>query len=462
MAIVLRDYQTQIIEETRAYMARGKRAILICSPTGSGKTALTAAMLKTASLKGMRSMFNVHRRELIKQSLAAFKSAGIDAGVISRGFDETPESPVQIASVQTLGRRLGKYQAPKLIVWDECHHIAAGTWDKIYNYYPDAFHVGLTATPERLDGRGLEKYFQIIVKGPSVSSLIEDNYLCDYKIFAPSSIDTTGIKKSMGDFQRTQLSELMDKPTITGSALREYQKVGLGKRAVIFAVSVKHSMNVVSEFLAAGIPAKHLDGETPMDERDQALQDFNSGKTLVLSNVDLFSEGFDLPAIEIGILLRPTASLSLYLQQVGRVLRPSPGKSQAIILDHVGNTQRHGMPDQDRSWRLAGASARKAADSEGNFSVKICSTCFAAQPPGADACKYCETEFPVAAREIQQVEGELVEISKVIKKKQLRAEQGRAATLEDLYALGIKRGYKHPRRWAKWIFQARQRKLLER
>ena len=169
MSIVLRDYQTEIIDSVRSHMRAGRKSILICSPTGSGKTALTADMLYKSSQKGMRSFFNVHRRELVKQSLMAFDKIGVPAGVISNGFPSDSSFDVQIASIQSLARRLDKYQRPNLIVWDECHHIAAGTWGKIYDYFPEAFHVGLSATPERLDGKGLSKFFSVMVKGPSVS-----------------------------------------------------------------------------------------------------------------------------------------------------------------------------------------------------------------------------------------------------------------------------------------------------
>lgn len=460
MSIVLRDYQTEIIDSVRSHMRAGRKSILVCSPTGSGKTALTADMLYKSSQKGMRSFFNVHRRELVKQSLMAFDKIGVPAGVISNGFPADASYDVQIASIQSLARRLDKYERPNLIVWDECHHIAAGTWEKIYDYFPEAFHVGLSATPERLDGKGLSKFFSVMVKGPSVSWLIENNYLADYKLFAPSTVNLEGVKKSMGDFNRSQVGEIMDKPTITGNAINEYKKRSNGKRAVVFCVSVKHSEHVVQEFNNNDIPAAHVDGSDTSERRDHVLKQFSEGKIKVLSNVDLFGEGFDIPSIECAILLRPTSSLSLYLQQVGRALRPSPGKTHAIILDHVGNVQRHGLPDEDRSWHLEGKKGRLNGNrSEENHSVKICQSCFAAQPPGADKCKYCEQAFEKKPRQIAEVDGDLEEIDpKLIRKNRMR-EQGQAETLEDLYEIGVKRGYKHARRWAQHVYQSRQAKI---
>lgn len=455
MALVLRGYQELITEEIRTYMKQGVRRILACAPTGSGKTALTANMLGTSAKKGMPSKFIVHRRELVKQSAMAFDKAGVYHGIIAAGFPEDPRPNVQIASIQTLARRFHKSATPKLVVWDECHHVAAGTWDKIFQAYPDAFHIGLTATPERLDGKGLNKWFDVMVKGPSVSWLIEHGYLAPYRLYAPSDLSLEGVRTRMGDFDKKQIAEAVDKPRITGDAVREYRKVSDGKRAVVFCVSVKHSHHVVDEFNAAGIPAVHVDGESSVDQRDRAIALFAEGKIKILSNVDLFGEGFDLPAIETAILLRPTQSLGLYLQQVGRVLRPYPGKDEAIILDHVGNYERHGLPDEEREWSLLGRAGRGQQKTTG-IGVKVCDQCFAAQLPGRERCQYCGFQFEKQHREVEQVDGELTEIDPNIIRMKKKREQAKAETLEELTELGVQRGYKRPRMWAKHVFNARQ------
>ena len=460
MALKLRPYQDEIINNIKNLMAAGQKSILVCSPTGSGKTALTAEMLSRAVKKGKKSFFNVHRRELIKQSLQAFEKADMRAGVISSGFDEDPNLPVQIASIQSLARRHQRYFEPDLIIWDECHHIAAGTWRKIFDRYSSSFHVGLTATPERLDGKGLSEFFNCMVKGPSVEWLISNEYLSDYKLFAPSTVSLKGVKHQMGDYRKVDLAEIMDRPSITGNAVKEYQKACPGKRAVVFCVNINHSMHVAETFNSQGVPAVHVDGSSSIQDRDEALRRFAAGEVKVLCNVDLFGEGFDLPSIEAAILLRPTNSLSLYLQQVGRALRPSPGKSHAIILDHVGNVQRHGLPDEDRSWSLLGKKARLESKSDQNHSVKICHSCFAAQPPGSSECQYCQAVFEKEERKILEVEGELSEIQKDQLKREKKRAQGQAQTIEDLYKIGVSRGYKHPRRWAKHVFQGRQAKKI--
>lgn len=414
-------------------------------------------MLSTAAKKNKRSFFNVHRRELIIQSVKAFEKVGVSPGVISSGFKPNIPLNIQVASVQSLPSRMSDYQKPDLIIWDECHHIAASTWEKIFNYYKDSFHIGLSATPERADGKGLNKFFNVMIKGPSVKWLIENKFLSDYKLYAPANVDLTGVRKSMGDYNKTQLEEIMDKPTITGSAIKEYLKIANKKKAVVFCVSVEHSKHVVEQFNSCGVKAAHLDGSDSKDHRDNILKQFAFGKIDVLSNVDLFSEGFDIPSIECVILLRPTYSLPLYLQQVGRSLRPSPGKTHAIILDHVGNVQRHGLPDEDRNWSLLGKKGRLGTGkSDKNTSVKICPSCFAAQEPGLPNCIYCKVEFEKSPREIAQIEGELLEINKEQMRLKARRQQGMAKTMDELIALGKQKGYKKPYYWAKMVFNRRQ------
>lgn len=463
MSIQLRSYQAEAIEKTRELMRAGCHSLIICAPTGSGKTALAASMLHTAAGKGMSAWFNCHRRELIKQSIRAFRTEGLKTGVVAAGFLPNRRLPTQITSIQTLAQRYRHLAPPKLMVWDECHHIAAGSWAKIRQAFPDAYHIGLTATPQRLDGKGLREWFSEIVMGPSVSWLIENNFLSKFRLYAPAGIKTEDVSIQMGDFNRAELEAVADKPTITGDAIQHYLRLARGKRAVVFCASIKHSKNVVEQFKAAGIPAAHVDGETDVYERDREIEKFQRGETLVLSNVELFGEGFDLPAIEVAILLRPTKSLGLYLQQCGRSLRPSPGKREATILDHAGNCRRHGLPDEAREWNLDGSQKRSGKNSADSLSVRVCERCFAAQASGRPVCQFCGHVFGVQSREIEEVEGQLVEIDPELLRREreqrnrdLRREQSGAQTLQDLERIGEARGYK--KGWAKYIWEARQRK----
>lgn len=459
---MLRPYQADIVEAARLHMRSGTRTILIQAPTGSGKTILTAHMLKSSAERGMAAFFIVHRRELVKQSTAAFRMVGVPHGIVANGFDENPWPLVQICSIGTLANRWHLLQKPKLIIWDEAHHCAAKGWSAIHQAFPDAFHIGLTATPERLDGTGLKTWFSKMVRGPSVSWLIANGFLAPYRLYAPSSVSMAGVHTRMGDYVKSELTDLMDRPSITGSAVREYQKLAMGKRAVAFCVSIKHSKNVVDQFNAAGIRAEHVDGETPVEDRDLAIRRFKNGEIKVLSNVDLFGEGFDLPSLESSILLRPTQSLTLFLQQVGRALRPSPGKDHAIILDHAGNCARHGLPDEDRHWTLEGRPRIGRAKAESNTQVKICPKCFAAQVPGPPACLYCFHVFEIKSRKIKHVDGELTQVDSKTFVRQARdieqEEQNNCKEFEDLVELGKRRKYKRPYFWAKMVWDYRKRK----
>lgn len=458
---MLRPYQSKIIDEARLKMRQGIKNILITSPTGSGKTILTAHMLKTAASKGMSSWFVVHRRELINQSMRAFHSVGVPFGVVSAGYPESKRMPVQIVGVQTVARRLNRYAKPSLIIYDESHHIAAGSWQKIHKQFPDAYSIGLTATPIRLDGAGLGNYFQDIVYGPSVDWLIKNNYLCKYKLYAPSHVKLDNLHTRMGDFANEELNVLIDKPTITGDAIKHYKKLCEGKRAVVFAVSIKHSEHIVEQFNSAGIPAEHVDGGTDTGERDRQIKRFSSGEIKILSNVDLFGEGFDLPAMEAVIMLRPTQSLGMYLQQCGRVLRTSPGKNEAIILDHVGNCERHGLPDEDRQWKLTSDKIKKSKN-EISSSVRVCPKCFAAMFSGVIVCSYCGYNFEKQSRKIEEKDGELVEVDAETIRRKKKIEQGKCETLDELIEVGKRRGYKRPYLWAQYVFNARQSKKINK
>lgn len=454
--ITLRQYQQKIIDDTRHAFACHK-SVLIQAPTGSGKTATTAEMLRLASLKSKKSWFIVHRRELVKQSVLAFHNIGLKVGIVSSGFPESKKMPIQVCSIQTLARRHSRLQKPDFIVWDECAHIAASSWSKMYQNYQSCYHVGLTATPWRMDGSGLDSFFSHMVRGPEVSWLIDNGYLSKYRLFAPSTVKTEGIHIKMGDFMKSELALAADKPSITGDVIKHYQKLCNFKRAIVFCVSIEHSKHVTAQFNANGISAEHVDGETDSGQRDGAIKRFQSGQTLVLSNVDLFGEGFDVPCIDAVILLRPTKSLALYLQQVGRGLRTFQNKNIAYILDHAGNAMCHGLPDDTREWSLKGIDKTKK-QSEKSQSVRVCPSCFSAQKCGEPKCRFCGHEFEIKYRKVDQHQGELQEIDVAQARRVRNMEQGKASTLEQLTELGKRRGYKRPHLWAAWVLRARKQK----
>jgi DNA repair protein RadD len=447
----LRDYQQQAISDLRSAMQQGARAPLLCLPTGGGKTVILATIATQAAARGRHVLILVHRRELIHQTSSKLAWVGIEHGIIAAGIPPSDHT-VQIASVQTLARRLSRLDwQPTLIIIDEAHHATAGQWARILEHWPDAYRLGVTATPCRLDGCGLRGTFDCMVLGPSVADLIFAGYLSPARIYAPPVVaDLQGIRSRGGDYANNQAAAAMDRPTVTGDAIAHYQRLAAGQQAIAFCCNVAHAISVCDAFKTAGIGAELLLGNTP--DRDEVVTDFAAHRIRVLVTVDVVSEGFDVPAASCAILLRPTQSLGLYLQQVGRVLRPAPGKKHAVILDHVGNVHRHGFPDDPRDWSLDDRLRTGPGGGQAAPSVRTCTTCFAAFKP-APVCPVCGTACALEPkRPMRQVDGELKELQRV--NAQLRAsERKRARTLPELLAIATQRGYSPG--WAYRVHNAR-------
>ena len=457
MTFVLRPRQTELLNEVRRHIAEGKKRILIQAPTGFGKTVIGAKILEGAAQKGNRAFFIVHRRELIRQSYQTLaQSSDISMGVVAAGFQDKRHSQTQICSVQTLGNRLHLIPPPALVLWDECHHIAAASYRRVFAEYPGAVHIGLTATPRRLDGRGLDDFFDVMVPGPSISTLIGEGWLCDYALYAPSHADLTGVRSLGGDYHKGDLDAAMRGSSVTGDAVREYRRHADGKRAIAFVWSIEASIDMARRFNEAGVPAEHVDGTTDELIRDAAMQRFIAGETLVLCNVDLYSEGVDVPAVECIIMLQPTKSLTRYMQQIGRSLRVQAGKDRATILDHAGNSEQHGLPDDEREWTLEGVKKKaKKAEAPG---IKMCPECLRYVQSVARQCRYCGFRFVVQFRDIDEVEGELAAVDAEQVRRDRKAEIWSAKTEADLHALAKARGYKHG--WVKHIMQSREKKRM--
>jgi superfamily II DNA or RNA helicase len=352
--IELRPYQAAAIDDARAAYRAGHRAVLFQLPTGGGKTITASVVVQGAAAKQNCVWWLVHRRELAAQASRTFHELGIPHGTVQSGFVSNPLASVQVTSIQTIVRRLEKLPAPDLIVFDEAHHLGAASWEAIFDRFPKARVLGLTATPWRLDGQGLGRWFGHMVRGPSTADLIEQGSLSPYRLFAPATPDLSAVTTTAGDYQQSALAKAMDKPQIVGDAIGHYQRLCPGKRAVVFAAGVENSAKVAAQFNAVGIAAEHVDGSMTSEARDSAVARFRRGETLILCNSDLFGEGFDVPAIEAAILLRPTKSLSLHLQQVGRALRPAPGKdclaSGTRILTQRGQVEIEQINSTDLLW----------------------------------------------------------------------------------------------------------------
>jgi len=400
----------------------------------------------------------VHRDFLLTQTAGALDKAGVEYGFIASGFPYNPHQDVHVVSIQTAVRRLDRLRLPDLLVTDECHHVPSATWAKVHHWAGGAHHVGLTASPARLDGRGLGDFYRALVRGPSPAWLIERGFLSTYRAYAPGSPDLRGVHTRAGEYVTRELAAVMDTDTIVGNVVGQYRRLANGKKALYFAVSIDHSKHIAAGFTNAGVPARHLDADSSLDERVRAARDLAGGELRVLSCVDLFGEGYDLSAqsgrdvsVEAVGLCRPTQSLTLHLQQIGRALRPKP--EPAIILDHAGNIMRHGLPDEEREWSLDGV-ARKKSDKDVGPPVHVCESCYGTYRTQLLACPYCGAIREIQRRVVEEVEQDLVEADiRLVRAARVR-EQARAESLLELRALAAARGYKPA--WADHIWRARQ------
>jgi DNA repair protein RadD len=465
----LRPYQRKVIDDLRRAYGQGKRAPLLFLPTGGGKTICFAEIARGAEAKGGKVLVVVHRRELLNQAVDKLRAAGLFPGIISAGLTMQLDLPTQVASVQTITRRFDKIKAfePSLIILDEAHHAQEGNaWGEVFKNWPNARRLGVTATPVRSDGGGLDDFFDTLVLGPSVHELTEQGYLSPTELYAPPQVvDMKGVRKQCGDYAKKDLDDRMDKKTVTGDAVAHYARICPRMPALAFCVSVGHAEHVAGEFASAGFRAASIDGDMDQGLRAERIKMLGDGRLDVLTSCDVVSEGTDIPIVGAAILLRPTMSEGLFLQQVGRVLRPAPGKTKAVILDHVGNIARHGMPCADRQWTLEGAGkegGKKKA--EGPPPPVTCEKCFRQiLRPAPPKCPYCGAEMKKTDRmsTLEAVQGELKRIEeaeKIAAKNKARNEQNSARTMEDLITLAKIRGYRNPHAWAAYVYRNSWRK----
>ena len=454
----LRPDQEEALEAVRAYLRRGKRRVLLQAPTGFGKTVVASTMAKTAVEKGKRVWMLVHRRELVRQVSKAFTKCDLKHGIVSAGYPSNRFHAAQVCSIPTLVNRLDRYQAPDVIIFDEAHHISAGSWAKIAQAFPEAVQIGLSATPIRLDGVGLGEFFDELVEGPPVKWLIEHGALAPYRLLAPASnLNLSNVHKVAGDYNRRELDDAIASSTVTGDAVEHYLKHAAGTKALMFHVSIARSIEAVEKFKAAGVEAEHIDGETDPVVRDAAIERFENGTLQVVSNVNLFSEGTDIAGVQTLIDCAPSMSLGSVMQRWGRVLRPAPGKV-ALILDHAGNSgEKHGFPCTPRQWSLEGKTKRKKKDPE-DVTLRRCPVCMATLMGFVSKCDACGHVFEREGRVVEEVAGELQEvINPAVEAMERKREQQRARSEDELVEIGRQRGMKRPHLWARHVMRARGR-----
>lgn len=447
--VVLRPYQNQFVSDLRSAFANGARRVLGVSPTGSGKTRVFCHITRNSTEKGRRTLIVTHRGEILRQISDALKDEGVDHGIIRSGYPMRLRFPVQLASIQTLVRRLDVAMKPDMIIADEFQHVASCSYHEMLAKYSGAHLLGVTATPERLDGKGLGDYVDAMVRGPEVQWLIDNGFLARPEYYAPVTVDVSGVAIRCGDFAKNDLAGIMDKPSIIGDAVKSYRQFANGKTAIAFCVNLKHARDTADVFNAAGIKAEVIDGTMDDGERTEIVERVRTSRTQILVSCELVGEGFDAPAVGAAILLRPTASLGLHLQQLGRCLRPKSDKSGAVILDHVGNCVRHGLAEEQRDWSLEGASSKRRKP-ESALETRRCERCFAVFT--GTICPQCQTVRESKQREIEIREGELakIEAAKLMKHRQQIVENSKCRSLADFQALAKKRGWRSGWAWNRW------------
>jgi len=467
----LRPYQNDLVEDVRSAWHEGYRAPCIVLGCGGGKSCIVAEIARRTTFNGKRVLFLVHRKELVDQITATFTRWGVLMDLCS------------IEMVQTVSRRISKLissvppskniarnknltkggsgaasRCPALIITDENHHSLAASYKRIYEHFSDVPRVGVTATPVRLNGDGLGDVNDKLIIGKSTKWLIANGFLAPYDYYAPSVADLTGLHTRRGEYVQSDIDKAMIQNKVFGDVIAYYRKLANGKKAICYCASIKHSKATAAAFCDAGIRAAHIDGDTPKNERDRIISAFRKGEITILCNVDLISEGFDVPDCECSILLRPTHSLTLYIQQSMRCMRYRKDK-RAIIIDHVGNYARHGMPDDDREWTLAKKEKRSLVKEEKEKSTQVCMCpecffTFARENAENGCCPHCGAPLPKRTRKLTSDEdAELIRIEGF----QLDFDTpDDCHTYDELLSYAKRRGYKPG--WA--YYQARLRGMI--
>lgn len=434
--VQLRPYQTDTLKKTAQSFTQGYKRPCVVIGCGGGKTCLAAFICDTTQQKGQDVLFLVHRKELLDQTISTFDFCGIE------------RKSIQIGMVKTVAKHPERYPKFHTIIVDEAHLSITPTYQKIVDTYPDAYIIGLTGSPVRLDGRPLNKIYDTLILGPQTSELIEGGYLAPYRYYAPAVADLSALKRKGSDFDTEQATDILSTSEVYGDVLKHYAALAGNKKTICYCSSIRHSKAMAEQFRASGHMAVHFDGDTPKAERAQIVRDFRDGKIQILCNVNLIGEGLDVPDCECCILLRPTMSTALYIQQSNRALRYLPGKT-AVILDHVGNVLRHGLPDEPRHWTLEGGmQKRREYTDAGRLSIRTCLRCYCAYPGELKRCPYCNEPAQLTTQELRNIKE--IQLQEFKARKEAEAAQAVAdatgpddcKTMAELQAYAKKKGYR--------------------
>lgn len=436
---MLRDYQKDLYIRSRQALL-SCRGVCIVAPCRSGKSYIMLEIVRHAMEKRSSVLILAHRNILLDQHRK----------LITEG--------ARIESVFTEARHLGEHGKVDLIIIDEAHLSGCETYHKVCEFYSEAKIIGFTATPARLDGKPLD-LFQELIEGVSASELTKRGFISEYDLYAPKmNIDLSHVEMSGADFNGEQLGEIMTDRKIYGDIISNYRRYAGERKAIAYCVNVKHAVAMRDLFNSNGIPALEIDAGTSADDRKQALMEFSRGKCQILCNCNLISEGITLPDADCCLLLRPTQSLTLYVQQSNRCLTPRDGK-RAVIIDYVGNCFAHGMPTDSHSWTLSGEIKAPNRSRSEDVLIRTCSHCYRAyEAEIGPICPYCGFNNGRTRKQIEDDEKAELEHVESVRKRNERMEQGQAKTLGDLIAVGKSRGYKNPWAWANFVLNGRRNK----
>ena len=406
----LRPYQISAIEKTRQALREGIKRPLIYSPTGSGKTEISIEILRAAKERSARSAFICNRITLVEQASKRLEKSGLVHGIIQGQNTFGTKNKTLVCSIQTLARR--GYPALDLAIIDEAHGATSEAYLNFIRAYPDTPIIGLSATPFT-KGLGKEGVpFQTIVVAATIPELIEQRYLVDCEIYAPSGPDLTGVRVVRGDYDEKQLGDAVDRPALLGDIVEHWHQLAYGQQTVVFATNILHSKHICEEFISHNIPAEHLDCYTERRDREAILERFNSGITQVLCNVSVLAEGWDQPSASCMILARPTRSLTRYIQICGRILRPFGGKDLALILDHSSTSHLHGYPTDELPLELDEGKKPAASDPRPEEKLpKLCPRCHFLIPVGIYPCPKCGFAMQ-PQNKIEPAEGKLTKLER--------------------------------------------------
>lgn len=441
-------HQQKLVDQARDEIAKGSRGVMIVSPAGSGKSVVIAEIARLTTRNKKHVLFIVHRQELAQQIEESFVKQDVDMDYVT------------IYTVIRARNRLGNFPEPSVIITDETHHSRANTYREIYDHFPESFRLGFTATPWRMNGKGFTDIYDTMIEGESVQWLIDNNYLAPFKYYSIDLVSHEKLKSSStGDYTSGSITSSLSK-SVFGDIVEHYKKLANGRKAILYAHNVEYSEKITEEFNKNNISAAHADAKTPKKERDTIMQSFRDGKIQVLCNVDLISEGFNVPDCSCVILVRPTKSLVLHIQQSMRSMRYQPNKT-AVIIDHVGNYMTHGLPSSEREWTIESKNKNKN-DLKNVMPTKECTDCYMVVSSATRVCPGCGHEFTVESRGLVDEDAELKEIDQqafeadyrliTINRKPVELLQ----TVEEIYIVMKLRNYKPG-----WVyFQAKTKGIL--